>query len=276
MKQSRMAAEQSDNTGGTRTRAAGLDMLHAAARRALDLGDVAQARRLIGEALETEPSVALADDWQQLRDMASWPDGWLVAAVRRDPPDTAALDTLAERHWKPLFARCQLLTLNHQKANDLAQEAWCRLLRARHALKPDGNFPAYLATIATNLWRDRHRANRRAGALAEDRLLALDAPLRADEGETVLLRDVVPDGNGLNVQDQALLALDIDRALERLTPQLRDVLISRFLMGESCAEIGHRYGRTEQTISGWVRAAVRETRLYFEEAGTAPASKDKL
>ena len=33
---------------------------------------------------------------------------------------------------------------------DLAQAAWCRLLRSRRSLKPDGNLPAYLATIATN------------------------------------------------------------------------------------------------------------------------------
>jgi RNA polymerase sigma factor (sigma-70 family) len=266
--------EQSENTAGTQATAAGLSILYSAARRALDIGDVVEARCLIDEAFEAEPSLALVDDWQQLRDTDRWPDAWLVAAVRRDPPDTKALDVLAERHWKPLFARCQLLTLNHQKADDLAQEAWCRVLRARHGLKPDGNFPAYLTTIATNLWRDRYRANRRAGDLAEDRMLALDAPL-VDGAETVLLRDALPDRNALDLQDQALLALDIDKALERLTPQLRDVLVSRFIVGESCAEIGQRYRRTEQTISGWVRAAVREMRLYFEEAGSNPASKDK-
>jgi len=269
-----LMTQQPDNMAGTQTAAAGLSILYAAARQALEVGDVTEAGRLIDQAAETEPSVALPDDWEQLRDMDRWPDAWLVAAVRRDPPDKDALDTLAERHWKPLFARCQLLTLNHQKADDLAQEAWCRVLRARQGLKPDGNFPAYLTTIATNLWRDRYRANRRAGDLAEDRLLALDAPLGIDEAETVLLRDAVPDANALDVQDQALLALDIDKALERLTPQLRDVLISRFVVGESCAEIGQRYRRTEQTISGWVRAAVREMKLYFEEAASTPASKD--
>ena len=36
-------------------------------------------------------------------------------------------------------------------ALDLAQEAWRRVLRTRHSLKPGGNFPGYLCTIATNI-----------------------------------------------------------------------------------------------------------------------------
>ena len=87
-------------------------------------------------------------------------------------------------------------------------------------------------------------------------MLALDAPLSDADGQTVALGDVLPDLNGLQTQEQAMLAMDIDQALERLTPQLRDVLVTRYIIGESCAEIGRRYGRTEQTISSWVRAAV--------------------
>jgi DNA-directed RNA polymerase specialized sigma24 family protein len=44
-----------------------------------------------------------------------------------------------------------MLTLNQGKAGDLAQQAWCRVLRARNTLKPGGNFPAFITTVATNL-----------------------------------------------------------------------------------------------------------------------------
>lgn len=203
------------------------------------------------------------------RDVSAWPDDRLVAAVRCDPPDEAALDALVERHWKALFARCQLLTLDRQKAGDLAQEAWCRLLRARHALKPEGNFPAYLMTIATNLWRDSNRSARRAGAMADHRLLSLDAALPNEAGETVSLVDAVPDLNALEGEKQTLLKLDLDQALAQLTPLLRDVLVSRFLAGESCAEIGRRYDRTEQTVSSWVRQGLREIKQHLEEPDCA-------
>jgi RNA polymerase sigma-70 factor (ECF subfamily) len=184
-----------------------------------------------------------------------------------------ALDELANRYWKPLFGRCQLLTLNHQKAGDLAQEAWCRVLRNRHALKPAGNFPAYLTTIATNLWRDGHRSARRAGPMADHLLESLDASPPNDHGESVALVDRIADLKALSPEEQTLLAMDIDKALERLTPQLREVLVARFIAGESCAEIGQRYGRTEQSISGWVRQALREMKLHFEGASRGDAVK---
>ena len=96
-------------------------------------------------------------------------------------------------------------------------------------------------------------------------MASLDAELPGDESGTAVLADVLPDLNALQAEEQALLKLDIDRALAQLTPLLRDVLVARFLTGESCAEIGRRYGRTEQTISAWVREAMREMRLHLEE-----------
>jgi RNA polymerase sigma-70 factor (ECF subfamily) len=192
-------------------------------------------------------------------------DSSLISRIRRDPPDPAALDELVGRYWKRLFGRCHLLTLNPDKANDLAQDAWCRVLRARHSLKPEGNFPAYLVTVATNLWRDSQRHARRAGPLAEHRIASLDAPLPEAEGETFVLADALPDWAASQSEEAARLRLDIDEALGRLSPMLRDVLVARFIAGESCAEIGRRYGRTEQTVSGWVRAAVREMKLHMED-----------
>lgn len=192
-------------------------------------------------------------------------DAWLIDQVRRDPPDPAALDELVRRHWGRLYGRCHLLTLDADKARDLAQDAWGRVLRARHSLKPDGNLPAYLATVATNLWRDSQRHARRAGPLAEHRLASLDADLTGADGETVVLSDALPDARASQSEAIARLRLDLDEALGRLAPLLRDVLIARFITGESCAEIGRRHGRTEQTVSGWIRAAVQEMKLHLAD-----------
>jgi RNA polymerase sigma factor (sigma-70 family) len=189
----------------------------------------------------------------------------LIDVVRREPPDEAALDVLVTRYWAALFARCELLTLDRQAASDLAQEAWCRMLRARRRLDPEGNFPAYLGTIATNLWRDRNRSARREGPMAEHRMASFDTAVPTDDGESFVLAEVLPDLNALQADEQAMLKLDIDRALGRLTPQLRDVLVARFLDGESSAEIGRRYGRTEQTITAWVRQAIREMKVHLGE-----------
>jgi RNA polymerase sigma factor (sigma-70 family) len=241
---------------------------------ALDAGDTSTARGLLQGTATEFPGIRFAEDWAAFWDMSAWSDAWLVAAIRRDPPDELALDALAARHWKNLFARCHMLTLDREKAADLAQDAWCRILRARTALRADGNFPAYISTIATNLWRDRYRAERRAGGLGGSRLLSLDAASPAEEGEGSLLGDLLPDLEALAASELARLKLDIDQALERLDPLLRDVLVARFLGGESCAEIGRRHGRTEQTVSGWVRQGVQEIRCFFEENGRTPTSKN--
>ena len=213
---------------------------------------------------ESDTCVVNCDN-RRVGDITTWPDGWLITAIRGNAPDIAALDELAARYWNALYGRCYLLSLNRERANDLSQEAWCRVLRARNALKPDGNFPGYLMTIATNLWRDAHRSARRAGPLAEHRLASLDAALPGDSEETIALGDVLPDLNTPDGNDQKLLAMDIDRALERLTPHLRDVLVARFISGESCAEIGRRYHRTEQTVSAWVREGIRIMKVEMEE-----------
>jgi RNA polymerase sigma factor (sigma-70 family) len=268
-----LALEAANQAADGGLQPARLDAFRVAARFALECGEVMEARRLMDEAFSAEASTQFAEEWVQLRDVTAWPDTWLIAAVRRDPPDVQALDALANRYWKPLFGRCQLLTLNHQKASDLAQEAWCRVLRTRHALKSGGNFPAYLTRIATNLWRDWYRSAQRAGPMADHRLESLDAAYPNEDGEGVALVDRIPDLKALSPEDQTLLAMDIDQALEQLTPQLREVLVARFITGESCAEIGQRYGRTEQSISGWVRQALREMKLQLQGASRGAAVK---
>jgi RNA polymerase sigma-70 factor (ECF subfamily) len=201
---------------------------------------------------------------------STWPDAWLINAVRRDPPDEDALSALVDRYWKMVYARCRLLALDRETARDLAQESWLRVLRARHSLEPDGNFHGYIITIATNLWRDRNRVAQRAGAAAEGSLASLDAAI-AYEGsgsERLTLVDVIADPRSLSNDDQILLEMDLDRALSRLSPHLRDALVSRFVSGESAAEIGQRYNRTEQTVTGWIREAVREMKVHLAESDT--------
>lgn len=190
-------------------------------------------------------------------DMSLWSDAWLIEAVRGEPADEGALDALARRHWRPLFARCRLLALNDEDASDLAQSAWVRVLRARRSLDPEGNLPAYLAMIATNLWRDDHRSARRAGAMADRAMDSLDAT--PGDGERTA-GELLADPHALPAEEQSLLAMELDGALARLTPRSREVLIARYLNGEPAAAIARREGRTEQTISGWVRQALEELR----------------
>jgi RNA polymerase sigma-70 factor, ECF subfamily len=196
---------------------------------------------------------------------SAWPDAWLINAVRREPPDEGALNALVDRYWKPLYGRCRMLTADPDTARDLAQESWLRILRARHSIQPDGHFQAYITTIATNLWRDMNRSAVRAGPMADGRMASLDSSVDGDEGESMPLINLLADPHTLSPDDQIVLEMDLDNALSRLDLRLRDVLISRFITGESAAEIGERYGRTEQAVTGWIRDAIRQMKIYLEE-----------
>jgi len=132
----------------------------------------------------------------------------------------------------------------------------------------------YLAMTATNLWRDRRRTARRAFELADHRLLSLDAPADMTSSESGSLVDAVPDPSSVDWASRTALRIDVDRALERLAPRLRDVLISRYIDGESAAEIGRRYPRSEQTITSWIRQASQEMRFALGEGARSVAPSD--
>lgn len=74
----------------------------------------------------------------------------------------AALDDLMARHSPPIFHfLCRMLN-NEDDANDLAQETFVRVYRARESFRANEKFTTWLFTIAGNLarnqyrWRSRH------------------------------------------------------------------------------------------------------------------------
>jgi RNA polymerase sigma-70 factor (ECF subfamily) len=73
-----------------------------------------------------------------------------------------ALNDLMERHATPVFHFLCRMVGNEDDANDLAQETFVRVFRARATFHPSEKFSTWLFTIAANLarnhfrWRSRH------------------------------------------------------------------------------------------------------------------------
>lgn len=250
-----LASSASKHPGRARVR---LQILEIATRLALHSGETERAERTAAEAMAIDMTAVCAGEWVCFRDPTLWPDEWLVAAIRREPPNMDALNTLVKRHWPELFSRCLMLTLYQANANDLAQDVWRRVLKGRERLSPGRNFIGYLVTIATNLWRDSLRSARRAGPLAPSRITSLDAAMIFNEQEEITLAEMLPDLTNSVLAERRIMAEEIDEALRSLAPPIREVLVARYLDGESCAEIGKRHGRTEQTIRNWLRSAISE------------------
>ena len=91
-----------------------------------------------------------------------------MAAVRRG--DEGALGVLLDRYRSRLFAFLIRRVGDPSAAEDLFQETWLRVVRARERFDPRRRFSTWLFQIANNLCRDRARRKAVAGRYAESML----------------------------------------------------------------------------------------------------------
>ena len=130
----------------------------------------------------------------------------------------AALNDLMERHATPLFHfLCRRLG-NEDDANDIAQETFVRVFRARASFRTNKKFSTWLYTIAANLarnqfrWRSRHSdVSLEAGTPKTDQTL----------GSTIAADDPVPGERVLAVER----ADAVRAAVGRLPEDLREAIV---------------------------------------------------
>src|SRR5271155_5304517 len=97
---------------------------------------------------ETSAQLALRD-----------PDIRIMLQVRDDEP--GAFEELVERYQHRLVAIMMHLVGNNEEAEDLAQEVFLRVYRARKKYRPRSKFSTWLFTIANNLALNSLRSKQR-------------------------------------------------------------------------------------------------------------------
>jgi RNA polymerase sigma-70 factor (ECF subfamily) len=128
------------------------------------------------------------------------------AGARAEILTESEFQDLYRLHARPLWAYLYRLTGNAADADDLLQEAFCRMLAAPLATRDDGELRAYLFRVASNaatdLWRRGGRGKRREEPLSEE------AAGGARDGEdAVLKRDMARTFRDLKPQERMLLWL---------------------------------------------------------------------
>ncbi|HLX96960.1 MAG TPA: sigma-70 family RNA polymerase sigma factor [Verrucomicrobiae bacterium] len=130
----------------------------------------------------------------------------------------AALNDLMARHAVPLFhCLCRMLG-NEDDANDLAQETFVRVFRARAGFRTNEKFSTWLYTIAANLARNHFRWRARHPNVS----------LEAETGESgQTLGGTLPaDGPAPNEQAQTVeRAAAVRVAVGRLPEELRAAIV---------------------------------------------------
>ena len=160
----------------------------------------------------------------------------------------SALTTLVERWRAPLFGFLQRRR-SASDADDLFQETWLRVVRARRRFDPRLRFSTWLFQIANNLCRDR--ARRGASWLRAREALAATPP-------------AAPAAQGGSSDTD--LRLDLARRLSALPDRLREVLVLRYYRDLGEQEIAGVLGIPPGTVKSRLHAAVRALREQEKES----------
>lgn len=172
--------------------------------------------------------------------VAASSDDQLMAALGRG--DAAGLAELVRRHEAPLTGYLAGIVRDAERARDLAQETFLRIVRSAARYRPTARFSTWLYHIARNVARDELRTRRRRPRLhgAEEQALDATPAQQVDHARALADREVVV------------------RALAALSARDRDLLLLRDAEGRSYEEIAERTGLALGTVkSGLNRARAR-------------------
>jgi len=170
--------------------------------------------------------------------------------------DDAAFDTLFQRWAGPLLRYLERMLRDTAAAEELVQEAFLRVYRARERYQPDARFSTWLYRIGTNLALNELRRPRR-----RDPHDSVDA-----EGAPALVSATPPSDE---VADARRRGDAVARALEALPERQRAALLQSAVEGRSYAEIAEALDVTEKAVKALVHRARSNLAAALEGGGDA-------
>ena len=183
----------------------------------------------------------------------------LLVAVRGGRVDSLGL--LVARWEGPLYRFVSRLVDRPEDARDVCQETFLRVLKKSDAFRDGARFSTWMYQIALNLCRDRARRQKRWGHLVvaapqqdDGRPREHAAPVRADTHPERALE-----------REEARSA--VQRALERLPRDQREVLLLKEYEGLKFREIAEVLGIPESTVKSRMYAALDAMKVSLQAAG---------
>jgi RNA polymerase sigma-70 factor, ECF subfamily len=189
------------------------------------------------------------------------PDVRLMLQIRDDVP--GAFEVLVERYQHRLVGVLTHLIGRVDEAEDLTQDVFLRIYRARKGYKPKAKFSTWLFTIANNLAMNHLRSRGRNPAVAMG--MGMEATSGTQTGlrpldEQALARDGTPSAQMRQVE----LSDVVREALEILgEDQKLAVLLNKF-EDMSYADIAEVMGRSEAAVKSLLARARTHLREQLE------------
>jgi len=195
------------------------------------------------------------------------PDVRLMLQVRDG--DAAAFEELVRRYRDRLLTILEHLVGHREQAEDLAQDVFVRVFKARERYEPEAKFSTWLFTIANNVASNalRSRSRRREvgvpeGNGADSAPLALDQLAKAASG-------FMP----TRALDKAEQAEMVRHAVAALSERQRMALLLAKFEGMSYQDIAQTMGLSVQAIKSLLsraRVNLKEILTPYVERGTRP------
>lgn len=194
------------------------------------------------------------------------PDVRLMLRVRED--DAEAFGELVDRHQNRLVSVLSYQVGRRELAEELAQEVFLRVYKARHRYEPGAKFTTWLFTIANNLALNalrglsRKKEVRLAASSSDETGVAAPHPAAASAGLPTRLAD------------QGELREAVQAAIASLSERQRTaVLLAKFEHMEY-AEIGEVLGMSDKGVKSLLARAREKLRLalnpYVERGEAIP------
>jgi RNA polymerase sigma-70 factor (ECF subfamily) len=171
--------------------------------------------------------------------------------------DGPAFNELMRRHEERIFALALRMTGGRADALDATQEAFISAFRQAGRFRGDSAVSTWLYRIAVNSCHDLLRRNRRFP--------------ETKPGEELPERPISHHG----VEEQAVLRIDLARALAALQPEYREAVTMHDLGGVPYEEIATATGAALGTVKSRISRGRRQLAKLLEQPPSVGSSKEQ-
>jgi RNA polymerase sigma-70 factor (ECF subfamily) len=177
-----------------------------------------------------------------------------------------AFELLFSRYYRPMFSFLYRYLGHFDKAEDVLQEVFYEVIRARKRYRPKYKFASWFFRIGRNRAVDRLRRN------GLRQMQSLDKPLnpRKQESESQLAMVPAETPNPEGVAQGLELEEAVTAALASLPPEQSEVFWLKEKSGLTLAEIADLTGVSDNTVKSRLRYALEKIRAHLSQQGFTP------
>lgn len=202
--------------------------------------------RLLSQVGRVAYSVGMMDSLEDSALMLRYQDG-----------DIAAFRILYERHNDSLYRYLLRLCKHRDTAEDLYQEVWSKIIKARQRYRPTAKFTTFLYRVAHNCFIDHIRRNKR-----HSNEISIDPDDSAS-----------PTAEPEQVAETLFARERLDRALAELPYEQRNVVLLFLEAGLSLDKIAGITGVNRETAKSRLRYATSKLKAALSQ--DPPANKHR-